>query len=357
MQKMRFAVAIATILITAVAHAQPALPGFPPAPPFEELALQGPQIGLLANAREALPAKSLMVLGRQLTPEELKAISRADEVAEVLGIPGQNYLGSMAHLAVAPGAFQYGVIASQRGDNAQAAEALEVAARTFPDAKIVHRYLGKVYRTLGDTDTAMRHLTTSIGYIPLEDEIFATIISSNAELLPELGPPPTQGSSANPPASVATLARSVAALLMFGRDTDASQIYADITARNATDTTYPELAAAAVTELASMAMERVLEMEELEAQDEEASVNFLMAAIGACDGRWRQDCLPNLDIALTLSDDEEIQPLIICAIEIASRVISGAWEGPHGMVPDSARTVAGRYPDAFILQKLIDAGS
>ncbi len=306
-----------------------------------EIARQGSyDIGLLSRAEHLIAAKGLMVLGRELSGDEQRAISLADEIGAMMGVSGRSSLGPMAELARQAGVFQEAVRALVRGDHEQAARGLLYVLGVFPDAKIVHACLFEVFAAAGADPQAIRgHWALSCGHIPSEDLMLLGLVRASATdpdlqqtQLPENL---QQLSQMNP--SIATFGRAWAGLLLAGHEDLAGMVKADVlsalTADDAGEIAYPELAAAAVVELTDAAIGATRPPSEPTTASGGAD-HLAMAAIAACDGRWTEECIPLIEAALPHGAQPDMRMLIECALAIAKAVEAGTPWRPAGSLPE-----------------------
>jgi len=331
----------------AIAQPPPPAPGLPPPPPRPEMAPTGPHLGLLETAQIRLSAMSLMVLGRALSPEEQDQIALANEVADLLGIEGRNFIGPLTELARAPGIFQESIRALQRGEYQQAQQGLWHTLCLLPDAKIAHRELATAYFHLDDLDNGHSHWAVSAGYIPAEDDIFVGLVKLSAtdEALSKSRLPEVIPARQEEMPSVATVARTYAGLYLVDKPELGEAAWQAMPQEYLQAAPYVDLAAATVAEICIAAVEVLMDGDGL-ARRQEAREALLFAAIGACDGHWVEGCLYPLMSANAKVEDENFARLIALANTIVLCVMTGTD------LPDDFVQTAEKLPDLRLLQAL-----
>ncbi len=347
MAKTAVALLLVVIGLCTVAVAQPPPPP-PPPPHLIPMPVPPVEIGLLAAAEARIRALSLMTAMRELTKDEQAQIADAQQVGELLGAGGRNFLGPIAKLARERGVFQESIRALARGEYQQAALGLAHCLVLFPNAKILYRELGEVFLKLDDTPGAAGFWAGAIGVIPPEDEIFVSLIKmslANWEFedakIPQVLPPMPQ-----PRTSIATLSRARAAFSLSGNDKLADEVRADIEKWVEGDNKYPELAAATVVELTLAAAKALRDGEDF-AGRAEAVESLQLAAIAACDGMW-SGCVDRLWADRELTDQEQVTKLM----GVAMAATHSAFIPDHGLHPE-VREAAEKMTDFPVLQALL----
>jgi hypothetical protein len=348
MAKTACALLLVAIGCCTVAVAQP-----PPPPP--PLAIAPPtmlappvEIGLLAAAQSRIGALGLMTVGRELTPDEQAQIQDAQEVTELLGVPGRNFLGPISELARQRGVFQEAIRALARGNYRQASLGLAHCLVSFPNAKILYRELAEIFLKRDDAVAAAGFCASGIGVIPPEDDTFVSLIKMSLatwefedDKIPQTLPDSPQSRT-----SIATLSRTRAGLSMAGHDTLADEVRVDIEKWLEGDNEYPALAAAVVVELTLAAAQALLEGEDFAGRSELVE-SLHLAGVAACDGKW-EDCLQYLMSGKEQTDQEQVTKLLDLTIPVT---ISGF--SPRHQLPPEVREVAEKMTDFPVLQALL----
>ncbi len=337
----------AFILSVVVAVAQP--PPLIPLPLEPGLTPASPEIGLLEAARGRLSAMGLMVLGRELSREEQGQIALARDVADLLGIERRNFIGPLSELAQRPGILQESIRALRRGEYQQAQAGLWYAVCLLPDAKIVHRELAAAYLQLDELDKARGHWSVSVGYIPTEDDVFVGLVrlSATDEQLAQSQLPEKMPVSQLEMPSLATIARVCAVLYLVDKPGVVEGLWETVPQEHVQNAPYVDLAAATVAELTVAAVEVMFDGDEFDRR-QEAKEALLLAAIGACDGRWVEDCLRGLTSAKNMVNDDSVTRLIALAEGIVRSVISGE------ALPEDVAKAAEELLDLRLLQVLAE---
>ncbi len=307
------------------------------------------EIGLLAAAQSRIGALGLMTVGRELTPDEQAQIQDAHEVAELLGVPGRNFLGPISELARQRGVFQEAIRALARGNYRQASLGLAHCLVSFPNAKILYRELGEIFLKRDDAVAAAGFCASGIGVIPPEDDTFVNLIKMSLatwefedDKIPQTLPDIPQSRS-----SIATLSRTRAGLSMAGHDTLADEMRVDIEKWLEGDNEYPALAAAAVVELTLAAAQALLEGAEVPGRSQ-AVDDLHLAGIAACDGPPWADYLDRLMSVRALTDQEQVTKLMELAVAVANSTFL-----PDSDLPPEVREVAEKMTDFPVLQALL----
>lgn len=300
-----------------------------PEPPAIPQAETGPDtavdIGLISSAQRHLANVGLMVVSRELTPEEQEQMQRGHAVGELLGLGGRNFIGNLASAAAQRGTIQEAIRDLEAGETQAAIDGLKAAIAELPDAKILHRLIASAYSRAGNPDSAFDHRIATLGSIPAEDLIFVDLVRTvsavdEADEYEKITIPPEQQA-----ASVVTVARMVLGAMLFNHMQQAGELLDRAGTIDTSNTPAGDLAAAAMAELAYTALPLLEEVEDFTGRNEMPE-SIIFAGVAATDGRWGEHAFPRISEAASLAPEGDAGDVVRAMDALVGSVL-GIGEG------------------------------